>query len=586
MKTPHSVIRYKLSVTHYTSRILHSTFCFSAFLLFCFSAYGQNPNCYRITFSDKNNSPYSIERPEEFLSKRAIDKRKRFNIPITEQDLPVNPQYIDALLNLRTDTSQIIAVSKWNNSVVILYPETDNCHNIIAEIINNLSFVVDTLPVAYYKLPFRFQETLKENSEYFQKINSIQSYSCKYDYGKSIDNIKLHKGELLHRDGFCGEGMLICAFDCGWENCNSISFFQPLFENGQILGTRDLVPGINNIYIGNEDDPLYHTYFAHGTATLSQMAVCVEGKLVGTAPKASFFLIRTENPWGEQLVEEDFYAYGAEIADSLGADIVTASLSYSIFDYEWQNIYTPNHNNGVASIASRAASILVQKGVIVVNSAGNKGMLPWHFIGRPADAFDILAVGSVAKNGNVVFTSSYGPSADGRVKPDVAAMGAEAWVVLGNGTIGQWSGTSFAAPIIAGLSACLWQALPQYSAKELMQLIREYGDQANKPDDRKGYGIPDFYQCYLDNFIGVHENIIDDISVYPNPTSGGLRVQSSKFKLQDIEIYDIYGRKVSSHHLDISSSHYLINISHLSTGIYILKIMTEGNIYSHKIVKN
>ena len=517
------------------------------------NCFGQTPNCYRITFSDKNDSPYSVNRPEEFLSSRAIAKRVRFNIPVIEQDLPVNQHYINSILNFSSEPSQIISVSKWNNSVVIFYPETENCHDIIAEMLNYFSFIIDTLPVAYYQIPFISKTPIqKQISDAIVDVSS-----CDYDYGNSIDNIRLHKGDLFHKAGFCGEGMLICAFDSNWSGLDTISYFKPLYQNGQIWGSRDLAPGINNVYIAN---PL--AIPGHGTATFSAMASCIEGKMVGTAPQANYFLIRTENPWGENLVEEDFFAQGAEIADSLGADVVSASIAYTIFDYEWQNIYTSADNNGMVSIASRAASILAEKGVIAVIAAGNEGLTDWHYITRPADASNILAVGNVDKNAQISPTSSYGPSVDGRIKPDVASVGRGGWFVWSNGQIMTdygYGGTSAAAPIIAGLAACLWQALPQYSSLEIMDLIRKYGNRYNNPDNRTGYGIPNFYQCYLDHSNSVPEKIISSVSVYPNPTTGELRIENGELRINSVEIFDVFGRELNNSPFSISSVALFIN---------------------------
>ena len=584
MKTPPSypfklrVTSYKLRVTSYELRTPHTSYLIPlfafCFLLFCFSAFTQNPNCYRITFSDKNNSPYSVNRPEEFLSQRAIAKRERFNIPVIEQDLPVNPQYLEAILTFSSEPSQIISNSKWDNSVVIFYPETENCHPIIADMINSFSFVIDTLPVAYYKLPLG-KSIHKGMPTNLPKADVNLYSSCDYDYGNSIENINIHNGQFLHKAGFCGEEMLICAIDGEWDGFDTISYFKPLYQNGQIWGTRDLVPGVNNVYFGKN---------GHGTFVTSEMASAMDGKMVGSAPKANYYFIRPENVWSEQLVEEDFWAYAAEIADSLGADVVTSSVGYIYFDYEWQNLYTQEDNNGISSIASRSASILAQKGVIVVKSAGNEGITEWHYITRPADAFNILAVGMVSPSGVVDSWSSYGPSADGRIKPDVASVGAPAWGVFSDGSIGKTGGTSMAAPIIAGLSACLWQALPQYSALELMQLIREYGDSYNNPNDRIGYGIPDFYQCYLDHHIGVMEHKASDILVYPNPTTGNLRVTSYKLQVTDVELFDVYGRKQKAE-CRKQNAEWILDLSNLKDGIYFVIIKTENSFVTKKIVK-
>ncbi|MDR2972405.1 MAG: S8 family peptidase [Bacteroidales bacterium] len=546
---------------------LLSSFCF---LFFGAVAYGQTPNCYRITFSDKNDSPFSISRPEEFLSERAIAKRERFSIPIIEQDLPVNPQYIDLITNFFTVPTQIISISKWNNSVVIFFFENENYQDIIDEMVDNFSFIESVIPVAAYSWSNKIEISIHE--QFSQAI--VCNSSCDYNYGMSLDNINIHRGHSLHKAGFCGEDMLICVFDAGWNGFNTLSCFQSLYNNGQIWGERDLAPGVNNVYTGH----------GHGTAVTSEMATEIDGQMVGTAPKANYFFIRSEYPWSEQLVEEDFWAQAAELADSLGADVATASLGYTNFDFPWQNIYTIEDNNGMASIASRAASILTQKGVIVVNSAGNEGNKSWHYIGRPADAFNILAVGAVNKDGEVALFSSYGPTSDERVKPDVASVGWNAWVVAENGYIVQTNGTSMAAPIIAGLSACLWQALPQFSSLELMDLIRKYSDQYNNPNDRTGYGIPNFYQCYLDHYIGVRENKVPEFSVFPNPTTGQL-VVSSEYRVVSIEIIDIYGRNLLSHTPLTSQSQTLINISHLTAGVYFLKIYSNRSFEVIKVVK-
>jgi len=585
MKLTQIVTRYPLPLTSNTSshHLIIIAFCFllSALCLSTTAVYGQSPNCYRITFSDKNNTPYSVEHPEEFLSPRAIAKRERFNIPIIEQDLPINPQYIDAILNFSTEPSQVISKSKWDNSVVVFYPETENCHTIITEMINNLSFVKDTLPVAYYQLPIRAEVLIhKENPALNQISNSILSSFCDYDYGNSIDHLHLHNGEYLHKAGFCGDNMLICALDVGWDGFDSISYFQHLFQNGQLLGTRDLIPGINNIFVGHY----------HGTGVTSEIVSNIEGKLVGTAPKADYYFIRSDDPWHEQLVEEDFWAYAAEIADSLGTDVLSSSVGYIYFDYEWQNIYTQENNNGMASIASRAASILTQKGVIVVQGAGNEGVTSWRYILRPADAFNILAVGAVRTNGVIVPNSSYGPSADGRVKPDVASVGWNNWVINPNGHIiggnTGWMGTSCATPIISGLAACLWQALPQYSSLEIMNLIRQYGDMANNPDDRTGYGIPDFYQCYLDHHIGVREHTSSEILVYPNPTCGQLRITNYELRILGVEVYDVFGRMQNAEcRKQKAGGEVVVDISPLPTGVYFVRIFTEKGMVNKKVIK-
>jgi len=591
MKTPCIVSCYWLHVTRYLFKSLNYK-SLNILLLSCFSVFGQtpssNPNGFRITFTDKINSLYSINRPEEFLSSRAIAKRLRFNIPITVQDIPVNSHYIDSILNFSKVPSQILSKSKWDNSVVIFFSECENSQNIIDSMVSHFSFIKEFLPVAHYKLPLDIGKNAYTEMPYHQQESSTivhSSTTCDYDYGKSIDNIKLHKGELLHKAGFCGEGMLICVNDGGFENFNTIPYFQPLYQNGQIWGTHNFVPELEDLYMGHSP------YTGHGTVVLSMMASTIEGQLIGSAPKASYFLMRTCIPFDNKLTnlaEEDFFACAAEFADSIGADVMTQSLgNRDNFDFDWQNIYTPADNDGKKSIASRAASILGKKGVIFVKSAGNEGLTKWKYITRPADAFDILAVGMVDINGLVNAASSYGPSADGRVKPDVAALGVKGWAVNYEGNIVQWgNGTSASAPIIAGLSACLWQALPQYSSIEIMQFIREYGDRANNPNNRTGYGIPNFYQCYLDHYNGVRENEKPEINLFPNPTAGELRVKSFDIRVFDVEVFDVLGIKQKAEGRKQKAEEEVeIDISHLQTGIYFLRIQTGNGFITKKIVK-
>ncbi|MCL2435326.1 MAG: S8 family peptidase [Lentimicrobiaceae bacterium] len=544
--------------------------------LFSSPVSAQNPNCFRITFSDKNDSSYSIDRPEEFLSSRAIVKRERFDISITEQDLPVNQQYITIVQALINTPTYIIATSKWNNSVVLHCPEVSNWEALVEEL-QKFSFVTDVLPVATYQIPKSVETPIHK-----QTSNAvIYASSCDYNYGPPLEQIRVHEGHALHKAGFCGEDMLICVFDAGWNNFNTLSQFKYLYDNGQIWGTRDLAPQMNDVYIGHD----------HGTMVTSIMASAMDGYFVGTAPQANYFFIRSEYPWDEQLVEEDFWTQAAEIADSLGADVINSSLGYTDFDYEWQNIYTPDDNNGTASIISRAASILAQKGVIVVNSAGNSGNNDWRFIGRPADAFDILAVGAMNKDGAIAGFSSYGPSADGRTKPDVTSVGWNTWIINSYGDRLQGNGTSFSSPVIAGLSACLWQALPQYSSLELMQLIREYSHLYHNPNDRMGYGIPNYYKIYAEHGNDIPEQKISSFTVYPNPTTGELFIEHGRggacpfSTITNIEIFDVYGKKTSFHLLLTSSSPHLINISHLNPGIYFLRVTSNNSVEMIKIVK-
>jgi serine protease AprX len=525
----------------------------------------QNPNCYRVYLSNKTNSPFSINTPSAFLSPRAIAKRTTYNIPITTQDLPVNESYINQIKAFDSNI-QILSRSKWLNTVVIYCPNAAHIPGI-----QNLGCVQHIVPVA--NLPFT-----KEGGFVIPQTVANDKFggngSKDFSYGDSYDQIKVHRGDSLHNRGFSGEGMLIAVFDAGWNGFDTISHFQPLYTNGQIWGTRDMIPGVNNVYTGH----------GHGTAVTSIIASNIEGQLVGTAPSANYFFIRSENPWSEQPIEEDFWAAAAELADSLGADVINSSLGYTTFVDFPQGDMTPQQNDGVSSVASQAATIAGQKGIVVVISAGNERGSDWGFIGRPADAFDVISVAAMNKDSIIAPFSSYGPSADMRVKPDITSVGWDTWYSSTDGSIYQGNGTSFSGPVIAGLAACLWQSLPHLNSIEIMEVIRQHGHIYNNPDNDFGYGIPDFFQAFLDNISSVTDySSRINVVAYPNPAEDQITFQSATEEILSIQIIDLYGKTL----LQISEkqSKTNISVSSLSSGIYFAQIVTSSGKGTLKFVK-
>lgn len=532
-----------------------------AFFSFGFSIIGQTANCYRVYLNNKNNSPYSINNPEAFLSPRAIEKRERFNIPITTQDLPVNQSYINQIKAFDSNI-QVLSTSKWMNTVVIYCPNEAHIPGI-----QNLGCVQYVVPVANYNITQPWGNVAGPDK-------FATSSTRNYSYGNSIDQIKVHHGDSLHNRGFRGEGMLICILDAGWDGFDTISHFQHLYNEDRIWGTRDMIPGSNNVYFGH----------SHGTSVTSIIASNIEDSLIGSAPMANYYFIRSENPWSEQLIEEDFWAAGAELADSLGADVINSSLGYTVFADFPEGDMTPQQNDGISSVASQAATIAGQKGIVVVVSAGNERGSLWGFIGRPADAFDIISVAAMNKDSLIAPFSSYGPSADGRVKPDVTSVGWDTWVSTTDGTIVQGSGTSFSGPVITGMAACLWQSLPHLSAIELMQVIREHGHIYNNPDNDFGYGIPDFFQAFLDNSTGIDTYIRDNqVVVYPNPAENILNIKAKQGQILSVQIFDIAGKLLVS--TDAQEQDITLNISALNTGIYLIQVTTNQSRSSVKFIK-
>ena len=535
------------------------------------SLFGQNPSptCYRVYLSDKNNSPYSINNPSAYLSQRAIDKRTRFNIPVTEQDLPVNPQYKQQILALDSQM-QPLAVSKWMNTFTVYCPDST-----IVSQIENLPFVDSILAVAAYQLhEMPIVQAIPDNQTPI--VHNITTPSKDtLDYGYGFNQIALHNGHLLHAEGFRGEGMLIAVIDGGFRGLESYSYFQELVNSGRYLGKYILLPNlVDTLSYGGIE-------CGHGTDVTSAMALNSPGEVIGTAPDASYVFIVSEFQGTEQLIEEDFWANGAEIADSIGADILNSSLGYYNFRDFPQANFTYAELDGQHSIASRCATILGEKGVVVCVSAGNWGGPPWYYVGHPADAFDIISVGATSDSLHVGF-SSIGPTSDGRVKPDVVAEG---YYVFLYGPappdypydywIYETGGTSMSCPIIAGLSACLWQAMPQYSSTEIMQIIRESSHLYNNPNPEYGYGIPDFYKAYTSH-VGINDYKPLQLSVYPNPVTDKLYLTNPDGDLQTISIFNAAGQLVLQHAVT-GDALIEINVTSLPKGFYVGTATLEGN---------
>ncbi|MBO4232030.1 MAG: S8 family peptidase [Bacteroidales bacterium] len=531
-------------------------------ILALFSAFSQPNYCFRVYLANKANSAYSVDKPEEFLSQRAIDKRTRFNIEITEEDLPVNQSYISQIA--ATDTAvRVWSVSKWTNTLTIICSDTLALGDIRA-----MDFVTGIRPIGVY---YQNEAPIDKNVEMPQRAPEPDTSL----YGFAFPQIALHNGHYLHNEGFRGEGMLIAILDGGWSKFDT--FYNYLYVNNRIKGTYNLTPFSENLYENG----------FHGTACTSIIATNIPYQIVGTAPEADYLLIRSEEPGFELMIEEDLWARGAEIADSIGADVISSSLGYTRFDDDTTITYSSC--DGVTSIASIAATKAAHKGIIVCVAAGNDGAKDWHKISRPSDAKDILCVGAVNKDSAYAWFSSCGPSFDDRVKPDIASCGWGTFVISQEGLILPGNGTSFATPVISGLSACLWQALPEYNSLEIMQFIRESGHQFLNPDTLLGYGIPDFYKAWLEHTkdkIKETKNT-NHFSVYPNPANNQIFLSNPEGKEVRYELFDIMGKMVKQECKFSNNSTQSIEIQNFTKGVYLLRIIEEnGNSELVRVVKN
>jgi hypothetical protein len=441
---------------------------------------------YIITLKDKNGSPYSLSAPGSYLSQRAIDRRERYDIAIDSTDLPVNPAYVNQIKSVANVT--VLNISKWLNAVTIQTTDANTLNTM-----NGFPFVKSASGIAARKgrsNPVDWEDS-KFDEDFVPIDNSKRRVSKTaadyYSYGNSFDEIHLHNGEFLHNIGLRGQGMQIALLDNGFNNYTSSSFdaFDSVNANNQVLGTWDFVAREQNV----SDDG------SHGMSCFSTIAANIPGQFIGKAPQANFWLYQTEDNSSEYPIEEFNWACGAEKADSSGADVISSSLGYATFDNS-----TLDHSyadmNGNTTMAAIAADLAAKKGILVFIANGNFGASPWHYLSTPADGDSVIAVGAVNTSGDVGTFSSYGPSSDGRIKPDVASVGVTAILETSGGTIGTGNGTSFACPNMAGLATCLWQGFPELSNMQIRSALWQSGSQATTPDDRVGYGIPDMKKAF------------------------------------------------------------------------------------------
>ena len=427
---------------------------------------------YRISLTDKAGTPYSLDHPTRFLSRRAVERRKRQGLAIDSTDLPVSPHHIQLI---KREGVSIIGQSRWQNTVLVRLKDS----TLISDI--------RQLPcVNSCRLVWLSPDSItKESREiYHDKFDRYDSIANEI-YGTAADQIYNLKGDQLHKAGYQGKGMMIAILDGGFMNADRI----PELQKIDIRGWHDFV---------SPNDPQLFSETDHGTKVLSTMGTYHPHIFIGTAPKAGYWLLRSEDQQTEQEVEEDYWTMAAEFADSVGCDIINSSLGYSEYDHKWMS-YKQWQLDGKTAFISRSAAMLAKKGIILCNSAGNSGMGPWKKIGVPADADHILTVGAISdiETQRIAAFSSVGPTQDGRIKPDVVAIGAPARVIGGRGTIVSSMGTSFSTPVLCGLVACLWQALSNKTAEDIMNLVRQTGNNYQHPDNIYGYGVPDFWQAFM-----------------------------------------------------------------------------------------
>lgn len=523
-------------------------------------------NFYWIQFTDKNNSPYSIDNPEAYLSPRALQRRANQGIAIDEYDIPVNPQYLQAVADCG---AELVNPSKWLNGVTVRITNPD-----VLEAVKALEFVETARACVNNPEAQRMKERWLAKEMQFSPVeNPTRGY-----YGGAYTQINQLNGIALHDSGYQGEGMVIAILDGGFVGADQHHAFDNMRDEGRLLGTREFVFGCTSVY----------TQSAHGTACLSTMGGYEPQTFVGTAPKASYYLIHTEDGNQENIIEEYNWVSGAEYADSLGVDVCSTSLGYIDFDMtQWSHPF--EHYDGQTAPMTIGANIAATRGMVCLNSAGNEGDGVCT-LGVPADSDGVLTIGAVDENGNRAFFSSVGPTYDGRIKPDVMAMGYDTYVASSDGGYYHGSGTSFSCPVMAGMVTCFWQAFPNATAAEIRDAVRNCSDHAENPDTieyQYGYGIPDFVKGL--DILPVHElpsEVSEIISVYPNPSFGNVRVALKEGAEAELSVYDYTGRFVFARHFNgLNHTSLESCLNELGAGVYFINVSSEVGSQTVKLVK-
>ena len=576
---------------------------------------------YWIGFSDKTNTPYCISKPETFLGDRAIERRIRHDITISEEDLPVDPQYVLSVAS-HPDIDHVYS-SRWFNGMVIQTPMDLEALqvNLTESFIKTIRLIKpiqdhskksfttsDSLPTFYQQQGidqmmngfhqkdshdgFVIRHALFQHDTENQFIpyslsekNINDSITALYGYS-SIPFEQLN-ASILHAGGNNGEGVHIAIFDAGFRDVDTLNDFAHLHVDDRILGTFDFVNPGNDVY-------REHT---HGTRVLSAMAAFRPGVLYGSAKNASYWLLRTEEVSSEYLIEEYNWLAAAEFVDSAGVDIINSSLGYTRFDEPLMN-YRYEDLDGHTTITAIAANMAFSRGILVVNSAGNYANdLNWQYIGTPADAPGTLSVGAIDNNRLRTNFSSVGPTADGRIKPDVMALGRGVPVSGGNHDVSYASGTSFAAPIIAGLAACLWQNDLSIPASDIKRIIIESSDQYHAPDSLYGFGVPNFHIATnalqtLSTFTppNIHcEN--EQIKVFPNPITFHSYVlfYSAIYDVVSFEIINASGQIIYSlQDVSVKPGQNIFQPFHalgtMNNGIYQIRMYSKQQMASSRIL--
>lgn len=516
-----------------------------------------------VFFADKENVAAALANPLTILTQEAIDRKQLHNTPIDARDVPVNENYITQIKN--TPNITVLAKSKWMNSVYVRGNKIA-----IENLVNDFPFVTE-VEFADKSLNFHGGSTNTPNDK-FALENETSRFN--FDYGAAENQVEMISADFLHDLDFAGEGMIVAVLDSGFPGILTNPAFEHVIDDNRLLDTYNFVTRQSNI-IGSG---------SHGLNTASDIAGFLDGDFVGTAPQATFVFYVTEEGGAETPAEEAYWVEALERADSLGVDVVNTSLGYQDFDnpaydHEYEDL------DGVTTIGARGANLAFEKGMLLVTSGGNDGN-GFGYVATPGDAIGMLTVGAVDANENYVSFSSYGPTFDGRVKPDVMAQGANAAIITTNGNVSFANGTSFSAPIMAGAVTSLWQSRPEATNAQVMDAVREASHLFNNPTDEMGYGIPDFQQAYNALQLLGNQTFLaaTQFGIYPNPA-----IDTVTFNFPEgitkatVHFYSITGRLLFTS--EILSTDATLGISQLPKGMYLATVTAENKSNTFKVIK-
>jgi len=522
-------------------------------LLIHFSSFSQEKYRYLVLFKDKANSTYTLDKPEAFLSKKSIQRRDKNLVQLNEQDLPVNSTYLKELTALG---AKVIYPLKWINGALIqMTPSSKN------KVLAN-----EHVKGFYY--PFAVDSSVANAGTSIKKGTlSYAKETTDILYGSSNTQIVQIGLDHMHKAGISGNETLITLLDDGFTNTPSLPIFKGLIDEKRLVATLTTTPDRATVFEKGK----------HGTNVLSVIAGYSDNNMIGGAYKAKIALAQTEESEWEKLVEEANWMRGAEWADSLGTDIIQSSLGYTQFDLPLYN-HQYTHLNGNTTLATKAANWATDRGIICVISAGNEGSSTWKYISAPADALDILSVGAVSSSATKIAFSSLGPTSDGRLKPDVCALGSGVRAADADGSFGYFSGTSFSAPLVSSLVAGLIEQFPNQKASVIKDIVRKSSTLAASPNNNLGFGVPSYEKAaeLLSPVLGTKDSFESDFIVYPNPVEmgGQVRINAQKKVNYEVEVINIQGQNIQQFQWD--GEERSISLGPIRTGKYFFRIKSAS----------